>query len=110
MIGKIIGAAVGAKAAKQSRAMGGATGAALGAALPFIIRRMSIPAMLAVGAGGYFAKRAYDEKEAENKAKNLSGTTVKNPAAAPSTKTGSVIDNPPGGATNGTGKATGATA
>jgi hypothetical protein len=109
MITKIIGAALGAKAAKQSRAMGGASGAALGAAVPFILRRMSIPAMLAVGAGGYFAKRAYDKKEAEGTAKDLSGAKVKNPGEAPSTRTGSVIVNPPGGATNGTGKSTGAT-
>jgi len=103
MIGKIIGAALGAKAAKESKSVGGATGAALGAALPFVIRRMSLPTMLAIGAGGYLAKRTFDKKDAESTAKSLSGTKVKNPGAAPSTKTGSVIDNPPGGATNGKG-------
>ena len=105
MIAKIIGAAVGAKAAKESKALGGATGAALGAVVPFVVRRLSIPTMLVMGAGGYAAKRFFDKKQAEDKAEGLSGAHVKNPGSAPETSTGSVIDPPPGGTTNGSGKA-----
>lgn len=103
MIGKIIGAAVGHQAAKKSRALGGTTGAVLGAAVPFVLRRMSIPAMLALGAGGWFAKKKLDEKKAEETAQNVAGTTAGTPGTRPKTSTGTVIDNPPGGATNGTG-------
>lgn len=101
MIGKIIGAALGAQAAKKSRNVGGTTGAVLGAAVPFVLRRMSIPAMLAIGAGGYAAKKMFDKKQAEDTTRSLSGTKVKNPGTTPTTSTGTVIDNPPGGAANG---------
>jgi hypothetical protein len=63
----MIGAAIGSKMAKNSPAAGGATGAMIGAAIPFVLSRISIPAMLAMGAGGYFAKRHFDKKEAETK-------------------------------------------
>lgn len=65
MLQKIIGAAIGAKLAKNSPAVGGATGAALGAAVPFVLSRLSLPAMVALGVGGYFAKRWYDKETAE---------------------------------------------
>ena len=66
MIGKIIGAVAGAKAAQQTPKIGGATGAALGVVAPAVLRRMSIPAMLAIGAGGYLVKRYLDKREQAN--------------------------------------------
>ena len=64
MIGKLIGAVAGAQAAKHSAAVGGTGGAILGALAVPLVRRLSIPALLVVGAGGYLAKRAYDRKQA----------------------------------------------
>lgn len=98
MLRQIVGAALGSRIAKQTPALGGATGAALGAAIPFVISRMSIPAMLIMGAGGYVAKRYLDQKTAEDQAEKLTRTKVSNPGVAPKSKTGSVIDPPPGGA------------
>lgn len=62
MLKKIIGGVVGAKLAKKSPKMSGTTGAALGAAVPLVLARASLPAMVALGVGGYFAKRWYDKK------------------------------------------------
>ena len=67
MIGKIIGAYAGDKLAKQTGSLGGAGGAALGVIAATVLRRMSLPAMLALGAGGYIAKRLR-EKGAVGKA------------------------------------------
>lgn len=63
MLRKIIGAAIGANLAKGHPAVGGATGVMLATAVPFIISRISLPAMVAVGVGGYVAKRYFDRKE-----------------------------------------------
>ena len=52
MIGKIIGAVVGAQAAKASRGIDGTTGAVLGALAVPVARRMKLPALLALAAGG----------------------------------------------------------
>ena len=62
MLKKIIGGVVGAKLAKKSPKMSGTTGAALGAAVPLVLARASLPAMVALGVGGYFAKRWFDKK------------------------------------------------
>ncbi len=67
MIGKLIGAAAGAQAAKHSASIGGTGGALLGAMAVPLVRRFSIPALVAVGVGGYLAKRAYDRKQANGK-------------------------------------------
>lgn len=104
MIGKIIGAAVGAKAAKESKALGGVTGFVTAAAVPFVLKRLSIPTMIVMGAGGYAAKRFFEKREAQDTAQNLSGAKIKSPATTPGTDTGTVIDPPPGGGTNGSGK------
>jgi hypothetical protein len=77
MIRQIIGAAIGSKLAKQTPAVGGAAGAAIGSVVPFVISRLSIPTMIAVGAGGYFAKRFWDKKQAEDNEVQLAGTSVK---------------------------------
>ncbi|MBA4044941.1 MAG: hypothetical protein C0471_11050 [Erythrobacter sp.] len=63
MIRKIIGAAIGAKLAKGHPALGGATGVALATAVPFVISRVSLPAMIALGVGGYVAKRYLDGRD-----------------------------------------------
>ena len=62
MIGKVIGAFVGDKIAKQTSGVGGATGAALGVVATTVLRRMSLPAMIAIGAGGYVAKKMLDKR------------------------------------------------
>ena len=60
MIGKVIGAFVGDKLAKQTSSVGGASGAALGVVATTLLSRMSLPAMIAIGAGGYLAKKHLD--------------------------------------------------
>jgi hypothetical protein len=61
MIGKIIGAVAGAQAAKATRGMDGTTGAVLGALAVPVARRMKVPALLALAAGGYAFKRLSDK-------------------------------------------------
>lgn len=60
MIGKVFGAFLGGKLAQHVRGIEGPTGAALGVLAPTILRRMSWPAMVALGVGGYLAKKAVD--------------------------------------------------
>ncbi len=63
MIRKLIGAAIGASVAKKHPAAGGVTGVVLASAVPFVLRRLSLPGMIAMGVGGYVAKRYMDRKE-----------------------------------------------
>jgi hypothetical protein len=63
MIGKVIGAFLGGKAAQHVRGIEGPTGAALGVIAPALIRRLSWPAMIALGVGGYLAKKLVDQQE-----------------------------------------------
>jgi hypothetical protein len=63
MLGKIIGAALGGSIAKRARGMDATTGAMVGAAIPFIIGRLSVPGMLALGLGGYLVKKAMDDSK-----------------------------------------------
>lgn len=65
MIGKIVGAFVGDKLAKQTSSIGGASGAALGVIAATAIRRLSLPAMIALGAGGYVVKKVMEKNERE---------------------------------------------
>jgi hypothetical protein len=60
MIGKILGAFLGGKVAQHTRGIEGPTGAALGVLAPAILRRLSWPAIAALGVGGYLAKRMAD--------------------------------------------------
>lgn len=64
MIGKVLGAFLGGKVAQHTRGIEGPTGAALGVLAPVILRRMSWPVMVALGVGGYLAKKAHDRSEA----------------------------------------------
>ena len=76
MIKNLIGAKLGAELAKKSANVGAKSGAALGAIAPLAIARLSLPALVAVGAGGYLLKRYRDRKPRPNAASN--------PAATPS--------------------------
>ncbi len=67
MIGKLIGAYVGDKIAKQVRGVEGATGAALGVLAASVLRRMSLPMMLALAAGGYAAKVMSEKNSGQRK-------------------------------------------
>lgn len=63
MIGKVVGAFLGGKAAQHARGIDGATGAALGVIAPMVLRRLSWPAMVALGVGGYLAKKVIDKEQ-----------------------------------------------
>ena len=63
MIGKIIGGFAGAKMADKTGSIGGTGGALLGAAAVGVVRRLSIPALIALGAGGYAYKKYSERKE-----------------------------------------------
>ena len=85
MIGKIIGAYAGDRLAKQTRGLGGASGAALGVVAAAALRRVSLPAMLAMGVGGYIAKRLYEKNvttSAANSSRANSEISKKTSAAA----------------------------
>lgn len=62
MIGKVFGAVLGGKVAQHVRGIEGPTGAAIGALAPAVLRRLSLPAMVALGVGGYLAKKAIDRQ------------------------------------------------
>lgn len=68
MFGKLIGAAAGAEASKFTSAFDGPVGAVMGALAVPLVRRLSLPALVVLGAGGYFAKRYMDKREAEGSA------------------------------------------
>ncbi|MEW4448748.1 hypothetical protein [Qipengyuania sp. JC766] len=57
MLGKMIGALVGGKLAQNTRGISGPTGVAAGFIVPAVLRRLSLPGMLAIGAGAYVAKK-----------------------------------------------------
>ena len=57
MIGKLIGAALGGQVAKNARGISGPAGAAIGFLAPALLRRFSLPGMLALAAGSYAAKK-----------------------------------------------------
>lgn len=80
MFGKIIGAIAGSKAAKHSRHIGGTRGALMGVASASLLRKLSIPAVLAIGAGGYALKKYKDRKDAE-RAKRKNFETPPKPSA-----------------------------
>ncbi len=77
MIGKIIGAFAGSKIAQHSRGIGGPTGAVLGVGAAALARRLSVPALVAITAGGYFAKRYMDKQETAKPAAKRAPTRKK---------------------------------
>jgi hypothetical protein len=64
MIGKIFGAFAGSKLAKSTRGIGGPGGAMLGMGAAAIAKRASLPALIAISAGGYFVNKRMDKKAA----------------------------------------------
>ena len=80
MIGKILGGIVGAKAADHVRGIGGTGGALLGVGAATLARRLSLPAMLALAAGGYAYKRYSERRDARGKRT----TGAKRPKVQPS--------------------------
>lgn len=76
MLGKIIGAVAGGKLANQTKNIGGTTGAVLGAAAPFVLSRLSIPAMIALGVGGYAINRLRKKKQGEEEMPQPEGETA----------------------------------
>lgn len=63
MIGKIIGAIAGSKMAKRSSEVSEPMGAVAGLVTASALRRLSLPAMIALAAGGYAAKKLMDRKQ-----------------------------------------------
>jgi hypothetical protein len=98
MIKSLIGAAIGSRIAKKP-ARGGAVGAAMGSIAPFVITRISLPALALIGVGGYIAKRRIDKKKDERGAEESASGEATNKS------TGSVKAPPPGNVVNGTGVA-----
>ena len=82
MIGKVIGAYLGGKAAKQTSALGGPAGAALGVIAPMILRRISLPAMVAMAAGGYVMKKVLDNGQRDDPARAAGTANADFPKAA----------------------------
>jgi hypothetical protein len=68
MIRSTIGAIIGSSLTKGTPAAGGAAGAAIAAAVPFVISRISIPSMIAIGVGSYLMKRHLDQRDEETAA------------------------------------------
>lgn len=62
IVGAIIGAKLAGKTPKADSAAGATTGAIAASAIPFIISRMSLPSLLAIGAGGYLLKKRSERK------------------------------------------------
>jgi hypothetical protein len=81
MLGKILGGILGARAAEQSGRMGGASGAVLGAVAGSVVRRASIPGLIALTVGGYALKKWKNRRDAEA-AKRKSFETPPSAAAA----------------------------
>jgi hypothetical protein len=65
MLGKILGAFAGKKAAEQTSGLGGASGALLGMAGATMLKRMSLPGLIAVTVGGYALKKWKNGRDAE---------------------------------------------
>jgi uncharacterized membrane protein YebE (DUF533 family) len=68
MIRKIVGAALGAKIARNSPVAGGAAGAVIGTALPFVLSRVALPGLAAIGAGAYAFNHYRKRRSAAEKA------------------------------------------
>jgi hypothetical protein len=80
MLGKILGAFVGKKAAEQTSTLGGKSGALLGLAGATMLKRMSLPGLVAVTVGGYALKKWKNKLDAAE-AKRRSFETPPRPSA-----------------------------
>ena len=80
MIKNIIGAVAGAKLAQNTKVDNG-TGAILGSVAPALIARLSLPALIAIGAGGYLLKRHRDQQAEKQPDSQSPATTTRIPAA-----------------------------
>ncbi len=65
MLGKILGGIAGKQVADNTADVSGTKGAIIGALTGSVLRRASIPAMLAMAAGGYAFKKYKDRKDRE---------------------------------------------
>ncbi|WP_336985779.1 hypothetical protein [Altererythrobacter aquiaggeris] len=74
MIGKLIGAIAGSKLAETTKGLGGPSGAALGVGAAMIAKRLSLPTLIAVTAGGYFFKKHLDKKDEISKTPDMLAT------------------------------------
>jgi hypothetical protein len=81
MLGKILGAIAGKRAAERTDKVGGMSGAVLGAVAGSVIRRASIPGLIAFTVGGYALKKYKDKRDREA-AKRKSFETPPRPSAA----------------------------
>lgn len=83
MIKNVVGAVVGSKLAQNSKNVGSTTGAATGAiagtVIPMVLSRMSLPALVVIGAGGYLLKRYRDKQEREDAVMTPQPATPTNP-------------------------------
>ena len=83
MLGKILGAVAGKQIADHSAGVSGPTGMIAGALAGSVLRRASIPALIAITAGGYAYKKWSDKREAETtKRKNFQTPPKASKAAA----------------------------
>jgi hypothetical protein len=83
MLGKILGAIAGKTAAEHTSALGGTGGAILGAAGATLLKRASLPTLLAVTVGGYALKKWKNKRDAETaKRKNFETPPKVRPSAA----------------------------
>jgi fructose-specific phosphotransferase system IIC component len=57
MMKKILGAAIGASIAKRAPVAGGLVGSAAATAIPFVLSRMALPGIAAVGVGAFVLDR-----------------------------------------------------
>ena len=81
MLGKIFGALAGKRMAEHTGGLGGTGGALLGAAGATMLKRMSLPGLIAVTVGGYALKKWKNKRDAET-AKRKSFETPPRPSAA----------------------------
>jgi len=64
MLGKIFGALAGKRMAEHTGGLGGTGGALLGAAGATMLKRMSLPGLIAVTVGGYALKKYKARRDA----------------------------------------------
>ena len=82
MLGKIAGAFLGSKLSKKTSEIDGPMGAVAGIVAATALKRLSLPAMIAITAGGWLAKKAFDENKTKPRATPTGTTTIKSPKVA----------------------------